>query len=67
MRLTQQKRPAVSAADKEGLDSFEFVMKLKPIKSNRELNRALKRVDELLGTKSATLKSRRAGCIDSSR
>ena len=31
-------------------------MKLKPIKSDRELNRALKRVDELWGAKSCTLK-----------
>ena len=31
-------------------------MKLKPIKSDRELNRALKRVDELWGAKSGTAK-----------
>ena len=31
-------------------------MKLKPIKSDRELNRALKRVDELWGSKSGSLK-----------
>jgi len=31
-------------------------MKLKPIKSDRELNRALKRVDELWGAKSGTPK-----------
>ena len=31
-------------------------MKLKPIKSDRELNRALKRIDELWGAKSDTLK-----------
>ena len=31
-------------------------MKLKPIKSDRELNRALNRVDELWGAKSGTLK-----------
>ena len=31
-------------------------MKLKPIKSDRELNRALKRIDELWGAKSSTLK-----------
>jgi HTH-type transcriptional regulator/antitoxin HigA len=32
------------------------MMKLKPIKSDRELNRALKRIDELWGAKSGTLK-----------
>jgi HTH-type transcriptional regulator/antitoxin HigA len=32
------------------------MMKLKPIKSDRELNRALKRVGELWGTKSGTPK-----------
>ncbi len=31
-------------------------MKLKPIKSDRELNRALKRIDELWGAKSGTPK-----------
>ncbi len=31
-------------------------MKLKPIKSDRELNRAPKRIDELWGAKSGTLK-----------
>lgn len=31
-------------------------MKLKPIKNDRELNRALKRIDELWGTKSGTPK-----------
>jgi len=31
-------------------------MKLKPIKNDRELNRALKRIDELWGAKSGTLK-----------
>ena len=31
-------------------------MKLKPIKSDRELNRALKRIDELLRAKSGTVK-----------
>jgi HTH-type transcriptional regulator/antitoxin HigA len=32
------------------------MMKLKPIKSDRELNRALKRIDELWGAKSGTPK-----------
>jgi HTH-type transcriptional regulator/antitoxin HigA len=32
------------------------MMKLKPIKSDRELNRALKRIDELWGAKSGALK-----------
>jgi HTH-type transcriptional regulator / antitoxin HigA len=32
------------------------MMKLKPIKSDRELNRALKRIDELWGTKSGSPK-----------
>ena len=35
---------------------FELMMKLKPIKNDRELNRALRRIEELWGAKSGTPK-----------
>jgi HTH-type transcriptional regulator/antitoxin HigA len=45
-------------------------MKLKPIRNDREMNRALKRIDELWGAKSNTKKGDEleyAGCLNTTR
>ena len=40
---------------------MRFVMKLKPIRNDRELNRALERIEKLWGAKSGTPKGDELG------